>query len=335
MRTALLRALDGPLDDAERADTFSLLAFHASLRSAMWSIRLNRSLIEEWAEKALALAAPVSAARARAILARAHVEPDATSEAELSMVMELAEDLDSIELRSYALGARSAAAFERRRFVEAAMWSDRRLELLDEIEDPDHLCDILEFGSPNAAAVGRFDEARRLAALHADLARRLSPHHWVHAVSLELELADALGDWASLAAATNRVANAVAANLATPCVRNPRGLLLCAVAHLCEGDEARAVELEREANRIGAVGYESYLSGPRLRLAIGVAIACCRRVARSPSAEFVWGAGAMAALSTRSPGFRPDLAGAMLSPAPGRNGARAVRAACAGSDASR
>jgi hypothetical protein len=155
MRTALLRALDGPLDDAERADTFSLLAFHASLRSAMWSIRLNRSLIEEWAEKALALAAPVSAARARAILARAHVEPDATSEAELSMVMELAEDLDSIELRSYALGARSAAAFERRRFVEAAMWSDRRLELFDEIEDPDHLCDI-RVRSPNAAAVGRF-----------------------------------------------------------------------------------------------------------------------------------------------------------------------------------
>jgi len=310
MRTALLRAIDGPLDDAERADTYALLAFQASLRSAMWSIRLNQSLIEEWAGKALALAAPVSEARVRAILARANVEPVATPESDLSEAIELAEALDNVALRSYALSARSAAAFERRRFHEAAMWSDLRLALLPEIDDPDHQCDAFEFGSPTAAAVGRFDDARRLAALHDDLARRLSPHHRVHAVSLELELGDVLGDWQKLAADTGRVWDVISANLATPCVRNPRGLLLCAVAQLCEGDETRAAELERDAERIGGIGYDSYLSGPRLRIALA-------REDRAAATElleipiergFVWGAGAMAARLDAIVGFgRLDL----------------------------
>ena len=48
---AMLSALDGPLDDAERADTYALLAFQSSIRSAMWSIRLNMELIEEWAAR--------------------------------------------------------------------------------------------------------------------------------------------------------------------------------------------------------------------------------------------------------------------------------------------
>ena len=297
MRTALLRALGGPLDDTERADTYAMLAFQASLRSAMWSIRLNRSLIEEWAGQALDLAAPVSEARARAILARANVAPDATPEADLAEATELAETLESVELRSYALSARSAAAFERRKFREAAMWSDLRLALLPEIDDPDHHCDAYEFGSPTAAAVGRFDDARRLAALHEELARRLSPHHRVHAISLELELGDVLGDWPRLAADTDRVWDVVNTNLATPCVRNPRGLLLCAVAQLCQGDARRASELERDAERIGGTGYDSYLSGPRLRIALerGDRDAIVGLLDIPMERGFVWGAGAMAA----------------------------------------
>ena len=297
MRTALLRALDGPLDDAERADTYALLAFQASLRSSMWSIRLNRRLIEDWGARALEIALPGSEARVRAILARSNVEPDSTSDAELDEAAAVAEELGSPELRSYALSARSVAAFERKRFHEAADWNEQRLALLPAIDDPDHLCDAYENSSPIAAAVGRFDEARRLAELHGQVASRLSPHHRVHSVSLELELADILGDWGSVVSATDRIANAVDANLATPCVRNPRGLLLCAVAFECEGDGARAGELERDAERIGGVGYDSYLSGPRLRLAVERG----DRAAADPLLElrvergFVWGAGAMAA----------------------------------------
>ena len=43
MRVALLRAVDGPLSDSEKADTYAFLAFQSSIRSAMWSIRLTWS----------------------------------------------------------------------------------------------------------------------------------------------------------------------------------------------------------------------------------------------------------------------------------------------------
>ena len=268
MRTALLRALDGPLDDAERADTYAFLAFQSSIRSAMWSIRLNMQLIEEWASKALELAADGTEAKARALLARANIERVGAPEDVLDEVSALAERLESLELRSFALGARTQSAFDQRRFQEAAAWSDERLTLLPGIDDPDHLCEAYEAGSPAAAAVCRFDEARRLAELHAGLSQRLSAHHRVHSVSLELELADALGDWAALAESTDRALAAIEANLATPCVRNPRDFLLCCLAHLCLGDESRAAELERDGMRLAGEGYETYLSGPRLRIAM-------------------------------------------------------------------
>jgi hypothetical protein len=278
----------------------------ASLRSSMWSIRLNTSNIAEWSGKALELAAPVSDARVRAVLARANVEPGMTSEDELEEAARLADELGSVELRSYVLSARSVAAFERRHFHEAAEWSRRRLELLPEIDDPDHLCDAYESSAPISAAVMRFEEARRLAELHGELARRLSPHHRVHAVSLEHELADVLGDWEALRADTDRVVDVVSANLATPCVRNPRGLLLCAFAHLCAGDAHRAAELEREADRIGGTGYDSYLSGPRLRMAVerGDAAAAAELLSLRVERGFVWGAGAMAARLDAMVAFR-------------------------------
>ncbi|MFO7572010.1 MAG: adenylate/guanylate cyclase domain-containing protein [Gaiellaceae bacterium] len=296
MRSALLRALDGPLDDEERADTYALLAFQASLRSSMWSIRLNRSLIEDWAGRAIELARPASGTRLRAMLALANVEPGSTSPAELDQATSLAEGIGDLQLRSYALGSRSVAAFEVRRFAEAAEWADRRLALLDGIDDPDHLCEAYESTSPVFAAVGRFDEVRHLDGLHAELSRRLSPHHRVHAVSLELELADALGDWEAIVRETDRVWEVVSTNLATPCVRNPRDLLLCAAAHVLLGDEARAVELERDAANIGGTGYDSYLAGPRFRMALA------RRdrntlqdlVELPVERGFVWGAGALA-----------------------------------------
>ncbi len=268
MRKALLRALEGPLDDVERADAYALLAFQSSIRSAMWSIRLNMERIDEWAAKALELAGEGTEARARALLARANIELVGAPEAILDEAAAIAEALGSLELRSFALGARTQAAFDQRRFAEAASWSEQRLALLGDIDDPDHLCEAYEAGSPAAAAVCRFDEARRLAELHGGLSQRLSAHHRVHSVSLDLELAEALGDWSGLAAQTDRALAAIEANLATPCVRNPRDLLLCSLAHLCLGDESRAEELERDGLSLAGQGYETYLGGAKIRIAM-------------------------------------------------------------------
>jgi hypothetical protein len=269
MRVALLRAVDGPLSDSEKADTYAFLAFQSSIRSAMWSIRLNMELIEDWAAEALALAPAGSEAEVRALLARANANlGGGASEETLREASRLAEALDSVELRSFALGASTQAAFDGHRFHEAAASCGERLALLSEIDDPDHLCEAYESASPAVAAVCRFDDARRLAELHAELSQRLSAHHRVHSVSLDLELADTLGDWHGLAAQTNRALAAIEANLTTPCVRNPRDILLCSVAHFCIGDESRASELERDSLRLSGEGHETYLSGPRIRIAL-------------------------------------------------------------------
>jgi class 3 adenylate cyclase len=297
MRIALLRAVDGPLSDAERAETYAFLAFQSSIRSAMWSIRLNMDLIEGWATRALELAEDGSEAQARALLARANAELTGATDDALEEASRLADALDSAELRSFALGARTQAEFDRRHFDAAAASSDARLGLLSLIDDPDHLCEAYEAAAPAVAAVCRFDEARRLAELHASLSQRLSPHHRVHSVSLDLELADTLGDWPGLAAQTDRALAAIDANLATPCVRNPRDLLLCSVAHLCLGDEARASELERDSSRLAGEGHDTYLSGPRIRigLVLGDRSAIESLVDLPVERALVWGPGIFAA----------------------------------------
>jgi hypothetical protein len=116
-------------------------------------------------------------------------------------------------------------------------------------------------------------------------------------VSLELELADALGDWEELAAQTERALAAIEANLATPCVRNPRDLLLCGLAHLCLGDESRAAELERDGLRIAGEGYETYLSGVQLRIAMerGDRRAMGSLIELPVERALVWGPGIFAA----------------------------------------
>jgi hypothetical protein len=297
MRKALLRAAEGPLDDAERADAYAYLAFQSSIRSAMWSIRLNMDLIEEWASKALELADETSEARARALIALANIELVGVPEDVLVEATAIADSLDSAELRSFALGARVQAAFDQRRFGEAAALSDERLALMASIDDPDHLCEAYEAGSPALAALCRFDEARRLAELHGSLSRRLSAHHRVHSVSLELELADILGDWPGLAQQTDRALTAIEANLATPCVRNPRDLLLLALAHLCLGEEHRARELEQDGLRIAGEGYDSYLSGVRIRIALerGDREALEQLIELPVERALVWGPGIFAA----------------------------------------
>jgi class 3 adenylate cyclase/tetratricopeptide (TPR) repeat protein len=288
---AMERALAGPLEPEERAEAYGLLAFQTSIRAGMWKVRPRLGQIEAWVERALELAPKESTTRGRALLARANADPEHVDERVLIEGSNLAERFGDAALRSYAFGARSHTAFERRRFEEASAWSERRLELLPEIDDPDTICEGLESAVPVASMLGRFREARRLAGLHWQTAQRLSAHHRVHSVSLRLELDDALGAWRELADETDLVADLVAANLATPCVRNARDLLLCSLAHVCLGDETRARELEREARPLEGAGHERELSSPRLRTALvrGDSVTV-RRLAEVPlQRTFVWG----------------------------------------------
>lgn len=254
-------------DRATCAETYSLLVLHTAARSGMWQRRPDHVLVTGWIDRALELAEPESPAHVRALIARAFWNTKEAGES-ARQAERLAERLGDRDLQSWALDALLAQAYSQYRYDEAHELARERLDLVAEISDPDHIVEVHEAAVPAFAAVARIDEARQLARDADELARKLSPHHELHGLSLQLEVEELAGGWESIAALTPRAERAVSANVDTPCARNARSLLVCAVASAVLGDEQRAVELERAVEELGMEGYEFALESPRLRLAL-------------------------------------------------------------------
>ena len=263
---AMETALEGPLDTEEQADVYGTLAFQTSNRSGMWDVRAVPEIVSGWAETGLAIAAPDSRARVQALLAIVNMSPgDHPAEAEEAGA--LAERLGDAELRSYALQIQTSVALEAGRFTDAGELARRKLELVSEIDDPDHLLDIYESVIPVHTSFGRFDEARQLAALHEAAAAGLSAHHRLHTVAVTCEIDDAAGAWEAIVERTGEIESAIEENLATPCTRNARSLMLAAVAHEATGKDAH--ELETRAREMLREGWAApSLSSPLLRLGL-------------------------------------------------------------------
>ncbi len=263
---AMQRGLDlQALDREAEGEAYALLAFQTLIRFGMWLKRPDLAPLASWIEKALDLAAPDSPARVRALLARALEQPSMSDAVEASA---LADRLGDVELRSYALGARGNAAFVDARYHDASTLSEQRLQLAADIRDPDHLCEVCESGIPIAVAVGRFREAYRLAGVHAETAARLSPHHRMHSVTVRLEIAESIADWEEARAHTEAAIEAAQANAGTPCVRNARTLIACALASAVHRDQAGVTELLSSAAEFEGEGWGGYLDPIRLRLAL-------------------------------------------------------------------
>lgn len=143
----------------------------------------------------------------------------------------------------------------------------RRLDLMDDVTDADLRADTVQSAIPACIASCRFDEAREMARRTDEATRPLTPHHRVHGVAVLVEVEELLGGWATIQALEERVRDAVAANEKTPCSRNARSLLVCAMAEAHLGAEERAHELEERAQRLGLLGRHT-LDAPRLRLAL-------------------------------------------------------------------
>ncbi len=263
--TAMQNSLRVCADRATCGETYGLLAFHTTARAAMWKRRPDRELVDSWIERALELAEPDSATRARALIASAYWRKAADEAREASA---LAERLADVELRSYAWDARSLVALASGRYNEACEWQLRRFELLHEISDPDHRADMHFSATLAHLGWGRFRDVRRLARQHDEITRPLSPHHQVHGVGLLVVVEGLAGEWQAVRELQPRAELAVGANLATPCGLNGRSLLACALgnAHLGNADEAR--RLEREADALGMEGYEDAFVPYRIRLAL-------------------------------------------------------------------
>jgi class 3 adenylate cyclase/tetratricopeptide (TPR) repeat protein len=290
---AMEKAIELSRDRERIADLYSDLAVETAGRAGMWQRRPSDELVEGWIGQALELAEPDSEARAKALLAKTFwgTEDEAAAAVEASA---LADRLHDPELRVLAWMGRSGVAFRRRDYDEALTWAQRSFELIGDVPDPELRADVYSQALLPSLAWGRFRETRRLAAAHDEISSKLTPHHRVHGIAVLLEVEEAIGAWERITKLEPRAKADVEANLATPCIRNARSLLLCALARLDAGDDDGARELERRADEIRLEGYGLTLDAPKARLALlrGDLETVERLVAGAlPSMHFVYFAG--------------------------------------------
>jgi class 3 adenylate cyclase/tetratricopeptide (TPR) repeat protein len=264
---AMQKALELSDDPVERADAYAELAFQSATRSGMWRRRPERDVMEDWTSRALAGVQQGGAAHVKALLARVYFGlPDADESTLLAT--ELADRLGDVDLRSSAFDGRGWTAFRHGDFAAAHQWEMRRFDFIDKLTDPDLIHDLYLSTIPAAMALGRTDEARRLASENDELVARLTPHHRLHAVACTLEIEELVGNWDAIAALEQRTEEVVEANGDTPCIRNARSLLLCALANELLGRHDRSIELEAHAAELQNEGYGATLATPRARLAL-------------------------------------------------------------------
>jgi class 3 adenylate cyclase len=265
--TAMQRSLEGEADQAAQADAYSELAFQSAMRAGMWKRRPEPQLIEGWIARALELSAPNTSARARALIARAYLDPEQSGDAAVE-ASELADRLGDIELESWAWGARSVTAIARGDYEDAVGWASRRVEVVSRLTDPDHIALIYFLAISPLLVSGQFNEARRMAQAHDDVTSSLTPHHRVHAVMQLIDVELAAGRWDAVRGLAPRAEAAVAANVATPCVMNVWSLLAIALGQIHSGDESEARRLEESAEELGMEGYGLVFDPIRVEIAV-------------------------------------------------------------------
>jgi len=263
---AMDSAIDGCRDGAKRAELCAEVAYEVFMRGGMWNKRPMTEVVAARIGEALELAAPDTRARAMALVASAYSNLS-EDEASASEAYAIAERLGDPMLKSVAVDARQRIAMDAGDYEAAWALNRRRLGLMDELADADLRADTVQSAIPSCIATCRFDEAREMARLTDEATRRLTPHHRVHGVAVLVEVEELLGGWATIRGLEERVRAAVAANAKTPCTRNARSLLVCAMAEAHLGAESRARELEESALALGMSGRHT-LDAPLLRLAL-------------------------------------------------------------------
>src|SRR5207247_1935354 len=243
------------------------LSVETASRSGMWAHLPDLGMVQGWIDRALELAEPGTPARAKALVALCFWQPDrpawAVDEADA-----LTRELGDPWLRIEALNAAWLREFSLGRYEEGMRFARQAYGLEAAISDPNVSAELRESSIPLFTLTGHLEEARQLLRENEVFSERLSPHHRMHAVAMVLELEEVTGDWDAVAELIPRTRAAVRDNLATPCVRNSRSLLLCAAACAALGDEGGSRQLENEAEGLGAEGYENILAAPRIRLAL-------------------------------------------------------------------
>ncbi len=260
---AMQTAIELSDDPVEIADMYSDLARESLLRVGMWRQTPNPDRIETWIERAVELMPADGPTRAKVLIAQALWSGSTTDAEEASAI---AEETGDPNLRFSALAVRSSVAFRERDYEDSLLWFRRAFELSDTVSDPELVADPDLSAVWPALALGHFDDARQLGMQVHDMNLGLTPHHRVHAVAVPMEVEELLGDWAGVRRMRAEAEAAVEANLETPCVRNPRSILLCALAEEIAGDSRAANALLDRAAELRMEGHGLALAGPHVRL---------------------------------------------------------------------
>ena len=264
---AMQTAIELADDPVERSKMYADLALHSAGRVGMWRRYPEGGEVESWIDQALLLAPADSTARVKALLATAFWPGGDTTEQALEAAA-LAERQGNTDLQALALAALGFEAARSCDFEQAVTWAERSLRLVDDITDPDIAGDAYLAAVPPLAALGRFDEAEQLAVQFRRISEQLTSHHRVHGIAVACELEEFRGGWDRIIELEATVLDRVEANVETPCVRNARSLLLCALAHVHSGDEGVARRFEEQAREVWMEGHGLVLGGPLLELAL-------------------------------------------------------------------
>jgi class 3 adenylate cyclase len=260
---AMESAIELSDDPLETASMYSDLARETVLRVGMWRKAPDPERIEAWIQRAMELMPADGPTRAKVLIARALWGGTQDQAAEAGAIAERTGDAD---LRFSALAVRSAVAFREREYAQSMTWSQQAFALADSVSDTELVADPDLAAVWPALALGRFRAARQHGAHVHDINLGLTPHHRVHAVAVPMEVEELLGDWDAVRGWREEAEAAVEANRDTPCVRNPRSILLCALAEEIAGNHQAANALLERAEEIRMEGHGLVLDGPRVRL---------------------------------------------------------------------
>jgi hypothetical protein len=265
-REALERALANDPPREAAAEIYSELAGRG-VAPYMWKEAPSSEDVERWTRQTLALAEPGSRACARALAAKARLEPrtgrDAADEALL-----IAERLDDSELLVWACYAQRRIASIARDYEALGRWTDRTIEVLHRLRDPSERANEQFVAAIDYLKLGRLADAGAVAREHGATALELSAHHRVHVVSLFVFEETVRGGWAAAFERGSEASEAAAGNLDTPCQFNWRSLAMCALAAAQHGDERAARRLEERAREIAAGGAPEAHEPAFIRLAL-------------------------------------------------------------------
>ena len=267
LHTAMEKAIALSTDPRLRVEACSELAYLTATKYGMWTRRPDAQLVEGWIERALELTdGKEGLERVMALVAKACWDPSQESAAQEAV--EIAERLGGVQPRYGAYWAAQEVALAAGRYEEALARASAIVQLLPELTNPDDRSGVHWAAIVASLAAGRLDEARRHALLHDEILSRLTPHQVVHGLGLKLLVEEHAGRWGDIRTHLARVEPAVVANLDTPCVLNPRMLLLCALAAAHEGDEPEARRLEAAAAAMAMDGYGLTIDALSVRLAL-------------------------------------------------------------------